>query len=140
MADDRAMPLLSFVVPVYRNERTLTELVERLRAGIKVADMGCGKGYLTFGAWQLFSRQLSRPVRILGVEQRAEQRPLVDRVADEISVSQPVGLGRPVRDRCGRRREHRRHRHRWRRWERRRLRHRERGNSGGRRPRVDSGS
>ena len=36
------------------------------------ADMGCGKGYLTFGAWHLFNRQLRLPTRVLGVEVRPE--------------------------------------------------------------------
>lgn len=36
------------------------------------ADMGCGKGYLTFGAWHLFNRQLRIPTRVLGVEARPE--------------------------------------------------------------------
>ena len=37
-----------------------------------LADMGCGKAYLTFGLWHLFSRVWHRPARILGVETRAE--------------------------------------------------------------------
>ena len=36
------------------------------------ADMGCGKGYLTFGAWHLFNRQFRVPTRVLGVEVRPE--------------------------------------------------------------------
>lgn len=36
------------------------------------ADMGCGKGYLTFGAWHLFRRRLKRNVRVLGVEARPD--------------------------------------------------------------------
>jgi SAM-dependent methyltransferase len=36
------------------------------------ADMGCGKGYLTFGAWHLFRRHWKLPVRVVGVEQRPE--------------------------------------------------------------------
>ena len=36
------------------------------------ADMGCGKGYLTFGAWHLFNRQFRVPTRVLGVEARPE--------------------------------------------------------------------
>ncbi len=37
-----------------------------------LADMGCGKAYLTFGLWHLFSRVWHRPAHILGVETRAE--------------------------------------------------------------------
>ena len=37
-----------------------------------IADMGCGKGYLTFGLWHLFARVWKRPVRVIGVEMREE--------------------------------------------------------------------
>ncbi len=37
-----------------------------------IADMGCGKGYLTFGAWHLFNRQLGLRVRVSGVETRED--------------------------------------------------------------------
>ncbi len=37
-----------------------------------IADMGCGKGYLTFGLWHLFARVWKRPVRVIGVEVREE--------------------------------------------------------------------
>jgi SAM-dependent methyltransferase len=37
-----------------------------------IADMGCGKGYLTFGLWHLCRRVWHLPVRILGVECRPE--------------------------------------------------------------------
>jgi SAM-dependent methyltransferase len=36
------------------------------------ADMGCGKGYLTFGLWHLFARMWKQPVRVTGVEARTE--------------------------------------------------------------------
>jgi SAM-dependent methyltransferase len=36
------------------------------------ADMGCGKGYLTFGLWHLFARTWKQPVRVTGVEARTE--------------------------------------------------------------------
>lgn len=36
------------------------------------ADMGCGKGYLTFGLWHLFARGWQQPVRVTGVESRAD--------------------------------------------------------------------
>lgn len=52
-----------------------------------IADMGCGKGYLTFGAWQLFHRQLRRPVRVLGVEARPELVKLTDTLAQEINAT-----------------------------------------------------
>jgi SAM-dependent methyltransferase len=37
-----------------------------------IADMGCGKGYLTFGLWHLFARVWKRPVKVIGVEVREE--------------------------------------------------------------------
>jgi SAM-dependent methyltransferase len=37
-----------------------------------IADMGCGKGYLTFGLWHLFARVWKRPARVMGVEVREE--------------------------------------------------------------------
>ncbi len=39
---------------------------------LHLADMGCGKGYLTFGAWHLFRRIWKQPVHVLGVEVRPE--------------------------------------------------------------------
>ena len=40
--------------------------------GLTLVDMGCGKGYLTFGLWHLFARVWKRPVRVVGVEARPE--------------------------------------------------------------------
>jgi SAM-dependent methyltransferase len=42
------------------------------RESLTIVDMGCGKGYLTFGLWHLFVRFWKRPVRVLGVEVRPE--------------------------------------------------------------------
>ncbi|MCX8157493.1 MAG: SAM-dependent methyltransferase [Verrucomicrobiae bacterium] len=39
---------------------------------LTLADMGCGKGYLTFGIWHLFRRRWQWPVTVLGLEQRPE--------------------------------------------------------------------
>lgn len=46
-----------------------------------IADMGSGKGYLTFGVWHLFQRMLGMPVRVIGVEQRQELVELASRLA-----------------------------------------------------------
>jgi SAM-dependent methyltransferase len=35
---------------------------------LTVADMGCGKGYLTFAAWHLFRRQLNLAARVIGID------------------------------------------------------------------------
>lgn len=37
-----------------------------------IADMGCGKGYLTFALWHLFARVWKCPVQVIGVEVREE--------------------------------------------------------------------
>ena len=37
---------------------------------LTLADMGCGKGYLTFGAWHLLCRRCRIPARVIGVETR----------------------------------------------------------------------
>ncbi len=42
------------------------------RKELVVADLGCGKGYLTFGTRHLLARLVSRPVRVVGVDRRAE--------------------------------------------------------------------
>jgi SAM-dependent methyltransferase len=39
---------------------------------LTIADMGCGKGYLTFGAWHLLCRRWRIPARVIGVETRPE--------------------------------------------------------------------
>ncbi len=43
---------------------------------IKIADMGCGKGYLTFGVWHLLNRTLGLRTEVTGVEARQD---LVDK-------------------------------------------------------------
>jgi SAM-dependent methyltransferase len=37
-----------------------------------IADMGCGKGHLTFGAWHLFRRVHGLDVHVIGVEARSD--------------------------------------------------------------------
>jgi len=54
------------------------------------ADMGCGKGYLTFGLWHLFARVWKQPVQITGVEQRADLVAAANRLAESIHAT---GLG-----------------------------------------------
>ncbi len=39
---------------------------------LQIVDAGCGKGHLTFAAWHLFHHVLQRPVRVLGLDTRAE--------------------------------------------------------------------
>lgn len=39
---------------------------------VEIADMGCGKGYLTFATHDYFNRVVSRPANVLGIEARPE--------------------------------------------------------------------
>ncbi len=48
---------------------------------VEVADMGCGKGYLTFAAWQYLHDLARRPAHVLGIEQRPELVDLCRRTA-----------------------------------------------------------
>ena len=51
-----------------------------------LADMGCGKGYLTFGTWHLFHRVWKQPVRIIGVETRADLVATTNKLAQQIGA------------------------------------------------------
>ncbi|HVZ63334.1 MAG TPA: SAM-dependent methyltransferase [Lacunisphaera sp.] len=54
---------------------------------IEVADMGCGKGYLTFAAHDYFTLVLRRAAHVRGIEARAELVELCNRVARETGRS-----------------------------------------------------
>ena len=49
--------------------------------GRRLLDMGCGKGYLTFTAYDLLVRQSSVPPQVLGIEARPDLVSLCNRVA-----------------------------------------------------------
>lgn len=51
-----------------------------------LADMGCGKGYLTFGLWHLFARVWKRPVQVIGVETRQELVGVTNGLAHKIGA------------------------------------------------------
>jgi len=53
---------------------------------LTIADMGCGKGYLTFGAWHLFRRVRGWPVRVIGVEARPELVETTNSLARQIGA------------------------------------------------------
>ena len=53
---------------------------------IHFADMGCGKGYLTFGAWHLFHRVWKRPVQVTGVETRDDLVSTTNKLAQQINA------------------------------------------------------
>jgi SAM-dependent methyltransferase len=48
---------------------------------IEVADMGCGKGYLTFATWQLLHDVVRRPAHVRGIERRPDLVDLANRTA-----------------------------------------------------------
>jgi SAM-dependent methyltransferase len=53
-----------------------------------IADMGCGKGYLTFGLWHLCRRVWRLPARVLGVEARADLVACTNQVAEWIGAKE----------------------------------------------------
>lgn len=53
---------------------------------LRFADMGCGKGYLTFGLWHLFHRVLKQPAHVIGVESRADLVKKTAQLSAEISA------------------------------------------------------
>jgi SAM-dependent methyltransferase len=55
-------------------------------APLTLADMGCGKGYLTFGVWHLFRRRWQWPVQVIGVEQRPELVQQTNQLARQIGA------------------------------------------------------
>jgi hypothetical protein len=50
---------------------------------VEIADMGCGKGYLTFAAHDYFDSTAKRSVRVVGVEQRPDLVELCNRIAHD---------------------------------------------------------
>lgn len=51
---------------------------------LHLADMGCGKGYLTFGLWHLFARVWKQAVQVIGVETRTDLVATTNRLARQI--------------------------------------------------------
>lgn len=86
----------------YRQINKFVEIVAGLLRGsplrdagtLTVADMGCGKGYLTFALYDYLANTLHKHVHMTGVEARAELVDLCNSVADK------VGYGN-LRFECG---------------------------------------
>ena len=57
-------------------------------AALTLCDMGCGKGYLTFAAYDFFLRLAKVQVQVTGVEARPELVRLCNRVAEESGFDQ----------------------------------------------------
>jgi len=55
-------------------------------APLHFADMGCGKGYLTFGLWHLLARTWKRPAHVIGVESRADLVTTTNKLARQIQA------------------------------------------------------
>lgn len=51
-----------------------------------MVDMGCGKGYLTFGLWHLWRRAWGLPAQVLGVEVRPELTAKANALAESIGA------------------------------------------------------
>jgi len=74
-------------VPVAESARAAdTDGLDRSSA-LHIADMGCGKGYLTFGTWHLFHRVWKQPVRVIGVETRTELVATTSKLAQQIGAA-----------------------------------------------------
>ena len=53
---------------------------------LQIADMGCGKGYLTFGLWHLIHRVWKHSVKVIGVESRADLVATTNKLAKQIKA------------------------------------------------------
>ena len=75
----------------HRQIHKFTEILSHLSADaalpthrpIEIADMGCGKGYLTFATCDYFNLVAARPAHVRGIEAREELVTLCNRVARE---------------------------------------------------------
>ena len=56
------------------------------KPALRFADMGCGKGYLTFGLWHLFQRTWNQPVNVIGIETRADLVTATNKLARQIGA------------------------------------------------------
>jgi len=56
------------------------------RPTLQITDMGCGKGYLTFGLWHLIQRVWKTPVQVIGVESRADLVAVTNKLANQIKA------------------------------------------------------
>lgn len=61
-----------WVKPVVTQQKRVAPPAAAPAGTLALADMGCGKGYLTFGAWHWLNRQSGIPARVYGVESRPD--------------------------------------------------------------------
>ena len=82
----------------YRQIHRFVELLDHLLGDVKfvasepihIVDMGCGKGYLTFAAYEHFRRVHGGELRVIGIESRPELVEVTNRVAGQVGFP---GLG-----------------------------------------------
>jgi hypothetical protein len=75
----------------HRQIHKFTEILSHLATGaslpthrpLQIADMGCGKGYLTFATHDYFNLVAQRPAHVRGIEAREELVTLCNRIAHE---------------------------------------------------------
>lgn len=72
--------------PVSDVARTGNAAAPGRRPALQLVDMGCGKGYLTFGIWHLFHRVWKQPAHIMGVEMRADLVATTNKLAQQIGA------------------------------------------------------
>ena len=53
---------------------------------LRIADMGCGKGYLTFGLWHLLQRVWKQSVCVIGIESRTDLVATTNKLAKQIKA------------------------------------------------------
>jgi SAM-dependent methyltransferase len=58
----------------------------RQNSALQIADMGCGKGYLTFGLWHLLHRVWKQPAKVIGIETRADLVATTNKLAKQIKA------------------------------------------------------
>lgn len=80
----------------HRQIHKFVEILSHLTAGaglpthrpLEIADMGCGKGYLTFATCDYFNQVAGQPAHVRGIEAREELVTLCQRVARETGREQ----------------------------------------------------
>jgi SAM-dependent methyltransferase len=72
--------------PVSDPARMADTNVPSRRPALQFVDMGCGKGYLTFGLWHLMHRVWKQPVKVTGVETRADLAATTSKLARQIKA------------------------------------------------------
>ena len=80
----------------HRQLHKFVEILSHLAAGaalpthrpVEIADMGCGKGYLTFATADYFNLVAGRPANVRGIEARPELVQLCNRIARETGRNQ----------------------------------------------------